>query len=211
MSWLLHGIAFGLLLSILVGPILIALVQTSIEEGFRAAAAIGLGIWVSDGLFILCTFFGMAFLQAVTDQAWFQPVVGSVGGAILIAFGVGIVLSPVRTMTEVTIGVRRTPYHELWTKGFAINTFNPFTVFFWIGLTSSVFEGEELRQVEYFLFFAGILGTIVTTDLLKIYGAKRIRQWLTVRHIRVIRRVAGIALVGFGVALLIRTFVLQAA
>lgn len=211
MSWLLQGIALGLLLSILVGPLLLTLLQTSIEEGLRAASAIGLGIWVSDGLFVMATFFGMSFLEALTGQVWFRPIVGSVGGLILVAFGVGIVFSPVRTLEEARIGIRRTPYHRLWLKGFAINTFNPFTVFFWVGLTSTVFEGQELRQVEYFLFFVGILATIVVTDLVKIYSAKQIRRWLTVRHIKQVRRIAGLGLIGFGVALLIRTFVLQAA
>ena len=48
------GILLGLTLSILTGPILFTIIQTSIEEGFRAGITVASGIWISDLLFIFC-------------------------------------------------------------------------------------------------------------------------------------------------------------
>ena len=43
---LLIGLQYGLFLSILVGPLLVALVQTGFEQGMRAGFMVGLGIWL---------------------------------------------------------------------------------------------------------------------------------------------------------------------
>ena len=78
-SYLLKGIMLGLLLSILVGPILFALIQAGIERGFRAGAMIGLGIWISDLLFILFAYFGISYLLDILEWDWFELTLGIAG------------------------------------------------------------------------------------------------------------------------------------
>ena len=48
--WLLiwEGILYGLTLTILLGPIFVALTQTGIEKGITAGILVGSGIWISD-------------------------------------------------------------------------------------------------------------------------------------------------------------------
>ena len=60
MNILIEGIKVGLILCFLIGPIFFALVQTGVEEGLRAGTAVGLGIWISDLIFILGVYRGIS-------------------------------------------------------------------------------------------------------------------------------------------------------
>ena len=64
---LLQGIQTGLVLCIMLGPIFFALVQAGVERGMRAGLMVGLGIWISDLIFILSIFFGASFIVTVTE------------------------------------------------------------------------------------------------------------------------------------------------
>jgi len=98
--------------------------------------------------------------------------------------------------------LRTSSYPSLWLKGFLINTLNPFTFFFWVGVATTVVVDGELEYTEARYFFGGILGTIISTDLLKALMAKRIRKWLRPKHLLWLRRVSGIALIIFALVLL---------
>ena len=214
-SALIQGIQLGLVLCFLLGPIFVAIVQAGVEEGFRAGAMVGLGIWVSDLLFILAVYWGGNYVEKITQWTNFESVVGSVGGIILILFGLGALLAkPIafdddllkekRGLFAKSVKLKETSYWKLWTKGFVVNTFNPFTVIFWTGVMATVVIGGDMGKQEGTIFFAAVLGTIILTDALKALLAKRIRQWMTSKHITWVRRGSGIALILFGVVLLLR-------
>ncbi len=202
---LLNGILFGLLLTILVGPILFALIQTGIERGFRAGVTVGLGVWTSDVLYILAAYFGISYLLQATEWSGFELTLGIGGGIILVGSGLFTLLS-----SPPEIGPAKSfsgTYIALWLKGFLINTVNPFTVFFWISVMTSVVLKDELDGQDAFYFFGGIVGTIVVTDILKVLLGKSIRRWLKPKHLLWARRIAGAALLIFGIILMIRVLV----
>lgn len=203
MAYLWNGIQLGLALSIMTGPILFALIQAGVERGFRAGAALGAGIWISDLLFIISVFMGSTFLESIVSNASTLRWLGIAGSIILILIGLGTLLSKPPEMHYVSeIGTKRSPYHLLWLKGFAINTLNPFTFFFWISVMTGIVLAKDLNQSDATFFFSGILGTIILTDLTKVILAKRIRRFLKWKHLVWLRRIAGIALLVFGVVLL---------
>jgi threonine/homoserine/homoserine lactone efflux protein len=200
-----NGIKFGLALSILVGPILFALLHTSIEQGFRAGWTMGLGIWSSDLMFVTATYYGISFVAKLTKWEGLEFTLGIVGGIILLLFGTGALLfrPPVLNHFEKK-AVRYSPYSLLWLKGFLINTLNPFTLFCWLGISGMLFTEKELLAAEARYFYGGLIGTLILTDTLKIALAKMIRRWLKPHFILWMRRTAGIALIVFGVVLLVR-------
>jgi threonine/homoserine/homoserine lactone efflux protein len=69
---------------------------------------------------------------------------------------------------------------------------------------TGVVLAQDLSQSDTTLFFSGILGTIILTDLLKVILAKHIRRFLKRKHLIWLRRIAGIALLLFGFVLLAR-------
>jgi len=208
---LLQGIQTGLVLAIMLGPIFFALVQAGVERGMRAGLMVGLGIWISDLIFILTVFFAASFLIEVTEWPKFKATFGSIGGIILIGFGIGMMLTkskPLPAIQEVPLKIGARTYLGLWAKGFLINSINPFTFFFWLSVMSLIMLGEDYSTKNATLFFIGVMLTIVLTDTLKVALAKYIRRYMTDHHIYILRLISGAALVVFGVILMIKVFLL---
>lgn len=209
---LIDGIGWGLFLSILIGPIFFALIQAGIEQGMRAGLMVGLGIWISDFLFICFIYWGISSVIEVTEWSGFRPTVGVLGGIILIGFGLGTLLSKPREILgksaeEKDLDYKNATYFSLWLKGFLVNTINPFTLLFWIGLLSTIVAKPNFGNTEALWFFTGILATIIFTDSLKVALAKFIRQWMTWHHILWMRRISGAAFLLFGIAMIVRVLV----
>ena len=208
---LLQGIQTGLVLCIMLGPIFFALVQAGVERGMRAGLMVGLGIWISDLIFIFAIFFGASFIVAVTEWEGFKATFGAVGGLILIGFGIGMMVTkspPLPTIGEGRQEIAARTYLGLWVKGFLINTINPFTFFFWLSVMSLILLAEDSTDNYAYLFFIGVMGTIILTDALKVALAKFIRRYMTNRHIHILRLVSGGALVVFGIVLMVKVFFL---
>lgn len=207
MNYLWEGIKIGLVLSMLAGPLFLTLVQTGVEKGFRAGMTVGIGIWISDALFVLTVYFGLAFVAGLVDGQLFKRVLGLAGGVILVAFGVIALLSkPLASVSSQPWKRSASNWLALGLKGFLINTINPFTFFFWIGIAGHAVMADGLSRAQSFDYFAGILGTIITTDTLKVALARRIRPWLSPSHLMWMRKVAGAGLILFGILLILRVF-----
>jgi len=223
---LIKGIFLGLTLSILVGPIVFALLQTAIERGFRAGMMVGLGVWVSDILYISLAYFGVSYIVAITEYEGFEEILGTIGGLTLIGFGLTTLFTKPPPMpneqesAEDIIdeqlpksldfddddGINRPGYFSLWLKGFLINTLNPFTVFFWTGVTGTMVAGQDFTDQDALIFFGGIFATVMSIDILKIWAAKAVRHLLKPNAILRLRQVSGVALALFGVVLMVRVF-----
>jgi|AntRauTorckE5430_2_1112549.scaffolds.fasta_scaffold05394_2 threonine/homoserine/homoserine lactone efflux protein len=211
MNLIFEGVKIGLILALLIGPIFFAIIQAGVEEGFRAGAMVGLGIWLSDLLFISAVYYGLAYISKVVEGPNFGLYLGIGGSIMLTAFGLGALLTVPKAnhlpeWSKET--VRTSSYSGLCLKGFLINTINPFTFFFWIGVASTVVVDGDMELMEARYFFGGILGTIIITDLIKVLLAKRIRRILRPVHLLWLRRISGIALIIFAVVLLGRVIYL---
>ncbi|MCB9295918.1 MAG: LysE family transporter [Lewinellaceae bacterium] len=211
MDLIFNGIKLGLILAILVGPIFFALIQAGVEQGIRAGTMVGLGIWISDVLFIFGAYFGVSYLTGLVESPEFALYLGIVGSITLTAFGLGTLITAPQAGASpqwAKADLRASGYFSLWLKGFLINTVNPFTFFFWIGVTTTMVFDGGLDSREATLFFGGIFGTIVFTDFSKVILAKRIRRALQPIHLLWLRRISGGALIVFAVVLLVRVLML---
>lgn len=207
MDLLWQGIKIGLVLCFMIGPIFFALLQTAVEEGFRAAAMVGVGIWLSDLSYILLVYFGLTFVKKITESGQIELAIGVVGTVLFILFGlISLLITPKNLLLpDDQLYQRSSSYLSLFLKGFLLNVFNPFTIFLWIGIMSTILIDQELTSGKAVTFFTGIIGTVIITDLLKIVLSKRIRKLIRPKHLVWIRKGTGIALLGFGVFLAIRT------
>jgi len=213
-EYVLYGILWGLVLALLTGPILLVLVQTGIERGFRAGLAVGAGVWLSDLLFIAVSYTGIAIIHDIVDHPNFEIILGTFGGMLLIAFGTGsMVVSQKLSFNETSPAGHLLPkdtvykkYRRPFVKGFLINTVNPFTVFFWTGIVAKLFVGKGWDDFGVLICLLTILITIVITDSLKVLSAKKLRRLITGNHLQLFRRISGVALIVFGIILLYRVW-----
>ncbi|NJO01657.1 MAG: LysE family transporter [Bacteroidia bacterium] len=88
-----EGIFYGLILTMLIGPVFFALIRTSIEKGFRSGAYLALGIAISDASVAILVYFGISQL---TESELFQTLLGLLGGILMMIFGIMPFLRPVK-------------------------------------------------------------------------------------------------------------------
>ena len=200
----LEGILYGLVLAAMLGPIFVALTQTAIEKGAKAGLTVGLGIWISDLLIIVFSYLFIRQVDNIIQDAVFKYWIGLIGGFIFITFGIAMCLKKAEEI-ETNNAFTAKNYLGFWLKGFLVNTINPFTFIFWLSCISNKVIGVEMNDNEAAIFLSAIMITIVCTDSPKVLGAKAIRSKLQPKHVQMISRVAGAALLVFGLVLLYQT------
>lgn len=202
-SLIVEGLLFGLTLSVLLGPIFIALTQTAIEKGGKAGMTVGLGVWVSDLIIISVCYAFINLISNTVEGENFKFWLGIAGGIVLMIFGIGAFIKKIDLNAE---GAKHSykSYAGFFIKGFAVNTINPFTFIFWISVISTYVIGRQIDLVDTATFLSTIMATVIVTDALKVLLAKLIRNKLTEKNIQVFTKVAGVGLFLFGVFLIFR-------
>lgn len=207
MDLLLKGLVTGFILSIMIGPVFFVLLETSIRKGVRAAIALDLGVLLSDVVYILIAY---VFFTEVKDfsQGEDKSILQLCGGILFTLYGVinffkkvkkrkvkGIEIEPVRPVDYLWLGL----------KGFLLNIANPLVVFYWFSVMTLGAEDAGGAEGWQMIFFLGvILFTFFTIDLLKIFGAKKLRPLVTHSLLVGLNRLIGIVFVVFGVFLIIQ-------
>ncbi len=191
------GMGVGLILSLLTGPVFFALIQTSIEKGFKAGASLASGVFLSDLFYILIIYYGA---KNVVIEEKYSIILGWVGGGFLIGIGIYYLL---KKAIEPKLEIEKIRHSGYLLKGFLMNTLNPFVIIYWIGIISylSISDKETNSQVG---FFAATLLTILSSDVLKSYIASKLRHVISSRVIKWLNRIAGVALIIFGLRMIIK-------
>lgn len=193
--YLLHGALFGLVLSILIGPVFFTLIQTSIEHGFKKALLVAFGISLSDIAYILLAYLG---LSKLIRDAGANDYIGYGGGAVLIIFSlVNFLKKPVLSNPGQPMVEQKGFYRYIF-RGFIINGMSPFVLVFWLGAMSLAKVEYAYRGHEVLLFFTMTITIVFTTDCFKAFMATKLRSLITQRLLRIINGVVGLVLILFG-------------
>lgn len=199
-----NGFLFGLLLSVLIGPVFFALIQNSIEKGFKAGFFMALGIALSDSVYIFITYFGISRL---TENPSFNMWLGGIGGLIMLGFGLVYMFKPVPVKGAKQAHEESSKWFQQIVKGFFLNGVNPFVLFFWIGIMTKISIDFQFSQNQTLIFFVTLIATVLTTDVLKSYFATKLSEIVTPRFMKIMNRVVGVALILFSLRLF--NFVLE--
>ncbi|HSG67457.1 MAG TPA: LysE family transporter, partial [Bacteroidales bacterium] len=180
-----EGLILGLTLAFLFGfgPALFALVQTTIHRGLWAGFTLAFGIFLSDiSLVALCL---LGALQIINETPENQLVFGVITGIILIIFGIVTFTRKVQIAEEEDGEDIRTPNPVTFVlKGFFLNFTNPFVWLFWILWVATVTSNYPGETNSVIVLFSTTLLVILATDMLKCFGAYKIRQFVTHRFIQ---------------------------
>lgn len=207
--FLMWAILIGVFLSVVVnmGPAFITLVQTSLHRGFRSAAWFALGVILNDALIVsLCI---LTSVQVVlSENSKIDPALFCIGaGIILVLFGIFTFRKKVKTIEQAdaegnnsTLMVKdaKPAWYVFLGKGFALNILNPFVWIFWfssVAITAGNMGGDKVSTL---VFFAIILGTTLTVELLKAWGAARLKKFFNAKRTIMLNRITGVLLMLFG-------------
>ena len=190
---ILSGMLFGLIISVLVGPVFFTLIQTSLQEGFKAGAHLAFGVMLSDAAYIVLSYF---FASQIHIEGGNKLLVGIIGGIILMGFGVFQATKKIKT-AEINQPARAV-HARYAVKGFLMNATNPSVILFWLSAVSQVKLRENYKVIHEASFFVMSLVTVFGIDLAKSYASHRIKKFLKPQVLKWINHTAGIVLVVYG-------------
>lgn len=199
MEAVIKGLASGLLLAILVGPVFFTLIQTSIEHGFKSGVYVAVGISLSDTLCIVIAYLGISLI----NSPGFRIYLSYFGGAILLGFGIYYLFVKSRRVVIYNPAhiEERSPL-KLMAKGFVINGFNPMVLFFWIGTMGVATALGYTTPGMAAIFFGSIVVTVFVTDVIKAKLSDKLRLLLTARTMKIMNLLVGLVMFGFGLKLI---------
>jgi len=197
------AIPMGFLLSFIIGPVFVVLLETSATKGFRAGLVFDLGVILADILFLAIAYFSsFQLLENLSNQ----PGLYVFGGVILLVYGITIFFKPGTGKGKASINTRSGGYLYLFIKGFILNLINVGVLVFWLGVIIIVGPSLDNDPNRLLTFFSGMLGAYLAMDILKIVLAKQLKRKLTRRRILLVKKGLGILLIICGLVLITKGF-----
>ena len=196
----LWGLPVGFAFSFALGPVFFSLIKTSLENGFRSAATIAVGVVAADLVLLGVAYGGVeAFLPHTNLNVSFW--VQLFGGLLLLVIGIATIVKK-QKHTEGSEVEDATAILKNLARGFFLNIVNPANFFEWVGTAGLLKSKYHFEVYENVSFFAGAILAVFGTELAVAYFASRLRKVLNDRVIHVISIVTGSVFVGFGIWML---------
>ena len=202
---LIKGLVLGVFLAISVGPVIFAILKQSINNGHKAGYIFVAGISASDILLVvICNLFTSLFTTLINHKT----AIAIAGSIFLVCFGIyTIFFKKVKTDEDNNLIQKQFRTHHyigIFVSGFLINILNPGVFLFWFAWTAAILTDSQTtpHPLQYRLIvFITCLLFVLLTDILKVMLASRLRSRLTPKILRVINKISGLILIGFGIAL----------
>ena len=236
MNGLLDGLLYGLLLCCLVGPIFFKILHTSIRYGKQQAISLVAGQWLSDFIYIGIIILATKQLTSFFEDPWIKSkfifYLGGIGSMVLALMSFKMLIAAKKGLAKYYAKEQKHESNILYfepekldienkqnevflvqsknnfkafLEGIIINTLNPFPIFFWLTLMSINLSKAYDFYNQLGVFLGTMLG-VISTDLLKIYLALLIQQYLKPKHLHYLTLVCGAALLVCAIFLLARSF-----
>lgn len=192
---LLKGLGFGLLLSIAVGPILFSIIKQSLNNGHKGGFAFIIGVSASDITLVLIS---NVFTELFNSLKTYKTEVGIAGCLFLVSMGIYFIFFKKVKVNEEGKQVfkfRKRDYAKIFLSGYLMNTLNPGVIIFWITTSTAVIVNSVQERI---IIFTTCLLWVLSTDILKVLLAGKIRNRLTPHNIHFLNKINGIILIVFG-------------
>ena len=193
------GLFTGLVLAVLTGPVFFALIKISVERGFISGMSFAMGVFASDIVYIVLTFFSTSFIAFETQYKDYITVLGSI---FLLVIGLNYVLRKVVINYEPTKIITNTGY---FLKGFTMCMLNPLILFYWITI-ATVTVGGKYSTFGMIVFFTSTLLTLFGMDVIKAYYASKFRSKIKEIYLTWLNRVAGAVIICVAIQKLVALF-----
>lgn len=202
---ILTGLGYGLLLSVLVGPAFFVLIETSITKGIKHALFFDLGVILADLIYLSIAFVFFSEVTALMNSEnsfWLKII----GGGFFIGMGLMNVFKKKPKLKHIHVEDHKelaaNNYFMMVLKGVLFNIINIGVLAFWLTLLTVLPEAPPhlglTRPNAVLIYIVIILIVFVSVDVLKIIGAKKLKEVLTPQWMNNLNLALGIVLICFG-------------
>ena len=197
---ILKGMAIGFLAAAPTGPSGVLVIQRTLNKGRWKGFLTGLGVSVSDGIYIMITMMCLSLVLGYLENHAIATVVKLAGCVLLLVFGITTVRNnPLAASKEVK--VRKDSLWQIMLTGFLVAIVNPLVVFFYMGLFAffslPVDDFDTGLKIEAYIFT--LLGDFCWWFTLSTL-INKLRNRFDLRGLWMINRVLGTILIVAAVA-----------
>jgi L-lysine exporter family protein LysE/ArgO len=190
---LFFGVITGIIMSAMLGTVFFALIQNSIDNGYRTGILIAIGVIASDTILILLAVYNA---ELFPEDGLTEVFVRTGGSLFLVIYGIKSILRAKKINYPQTKQERTFKYIS---TGFALNILNPGNYIGWLSITTSV--TSVYTFFHSILFYVGALIAIFFAELAIALGAANLKKYINQHVLKKIDVAAGILFILFGFAL----------
>lgn len=158
------------------GPGVFALISNSLNNGMRTSIYLGVGMAVSDVVYLILAFYGLVSLAK--NYAGVFDFISIVGGLYLIYLGYKIFTAPIDKEVQREKKSYRS-YFGNFSKGFLISASNPKVIIFYIAFLPTFVDLTSLSSNDMIIISVITFCALMCGLILISYSAHRARQLLT--------------------------------
>jgi threonine/homoserine/homoserine lactone efflux protein len=190
-----YGFLTGMVMSMMLGTVFFALVQNSIDYGFRTSVFISIGVITSDVILIVLSWFNTELIPkgGTTDL-----VVRICGAVFLLLYGLSNLLKKEKAAYPQT---EKKQLLKFVSMGFLLNILNPGNYIGWLAVTTQLKTVVKYEVSEATFYFAGALSAIFLMECLISWSASFLKPYITDQFLRLVNRLIGVLFIAFGIAL----------
>ncbi len=194
---LLKGIFTGIILTLSFGAGFFALIETSINRGYKKALYIALGALLSDLVYIGLCLFASSFVE--NELKNFDSEIRIIGAVSLIIMGIYTYRKHKREAAKIYSNETKNIFYVL--KGIVLNLINPLILLTWLGITAyqeTVLESFD----ELLLYFSALIVAMFFNQFFLCYSATKIKKFLSDKFLTVLNHGIGIVFIVVAMVLL---------
>jgi len=199
----LAGVVIGVLMAAPIGPVNVLVIQRTVARGFWGGLAAGIGAVLGDGMLAAIAAFSIKAISEV--MVTYADAIQLVGGLLLIVFGLGLLFKSPALTIPLGQKSRLLEHTGIIPQTFFLAITNPGAILgmaTMIGGLGSLIGGLN-TYLEALLLVVSVMGGSLLWWLGLSELIATIRHRLTEGRLKLINRIAGVVLMGFGLVLLL--------
>jgi L-lysine exporter family protein LysE/ArgO len=200
-----HLLFIGLLLgwgaAIPIGPLNLEIVRRNLHFGAASGIALGLGACSGDITYLVLLSIGAL---AILSHAAILKAFGVVGALILGWFAYqALAMKP---QNESHKAMKPKPLWRHYLEGYALVMVNPYTVLFWLSVSSQIATYASNGVSASMIMAIGVIVGVVSWALLLNIVLHHTKHKLSARTMHWFNRIGGVIILGFAIGCLIKVF-----
>jgi threonine/homoserine/homoserine lactone efflux protein len=193
---ILYGLITGMVMSIMLGTVFFALVQNSIDRGFKSGISIAMGVILSDIILISTAYFNSTLIPqgGITEM-----IVRICGAVFLIVYGINNFRHNRKLSYPVTRAGR---IFYFMRTGFLLNLLNPGNFIGWVVVTTNINQVAHYSPHQCFAYYTAALSAIFGMEVLISFGAATLKRFISESLLNYINYTVGVLFIGFAVVVI---------